>query len=78
MKKTIEIKGVDLVRRIRDAQAAQLAGKSRAELMEFFNMAAKRATERSGRFRADSKTKSIDKMLRYKTSAAQKQGPIGY
>ncbi|MBI3680698.1 MAG: hypothetical protein HY235_09905 [Acidobacteria bacterium] len=48
MKQTIEIRAVDLVRRIRDAQAEQLADKSVAEVMEFFNRAAERARERSG------------------------------
>ena len=40
MKQTIEIHAVDLVRRIRDAQAEELAGKSVVEVMEFFNRAA--------------------------------------
>lgn len=48
MKQTIEIRAVDLVRRIRDAQAEQLADKSVAEVLEFFNRAAKHARERSG------------------------------
>ena len=37
MKQTNEIDAVELVRRIRDVQAEQLAGKSAAEVMEFFN-----------------------------------------
>lgn len=39
MKQTLEFQAVDLVRRIRDAQAEELAGKSAAEVMEFFNRA---------------------------------------
>jgi len=52
MKQTIEIRAVELVRRIRDHQAAQLADKSVAEVMEFFNRAAERARNRSQRPRA--------------------------
>lgn len=47
MKRTIEIRAVDLVRRIRDDQAERLADKSVAEVMEFFNRAAERARRRS-------------------------------
>lgn len=39
MKQTLEFQAVDLVRRIRDAQAEELADKSVAEVMEFFNRA---------------------------------------
>ena len=49
MKQTIEIQAVDLVRRIRDHQAEQLADKSFAEVMEFFNRAARRARKQGGR-----------------------------
>ena len=52
MKQTIEIQAVDLVRRIRDKQAEQLADKSVAEVMEFFNRAAEHARKRSARLRA--------------------------
>jgi RIO-like serine/threonine protein kinase len=47
MKQTIEIQAVDLVRRIRDAQAEELADKSVAEVMEFFNRATSHARGRS-------------------------------
>ena len=47
MKQTIEIQAVDMVRRIRDAQAEELAGKSAAEVMEFFNRAASHARRRN-------------------------------
>ena len=47
MKQTIEIQAVDLVRRIRDAQAEELADKSAAEVMEFFNCAASHARIRN-------------------------------
>jgi hypothetical protein len=46
MKQTIEMDAVGLVRRIRDAQAAQLADKSATEIMEFFNRAAARERKR--------------------------------
>ncbi len=52
MKQTIEIRAVDLVRRIRDAQAEELADKSVAEVMEFFNRAARHARRRSEALRA--------------------------
>ena len=52
MRRTTEIQAVELVRRIRDGQAAQLAGKSPVEVMEFFNQAAQRASKRSGKVRA--------------------------
>ena len=52
MKQTIEIQAVKLVRRIRDDQAEQLADKSAAEVMKFFNRAAEHAGKRSGRLRA--------------------------
>ena len=52
MRQRIKIRAVELVRRIRDAQAVQLAGKSDSEVMEFFNRAAERAKERSGKARA--------------------------
>jgi len=35
----LQIKAVDMVRRIRDDQAQMLAGKSKAELIEFFTKA---------------------------------------
>jgi hypothetical protein len=46
MKQTNEMDAVGLVRRIRDAQAEQLADKSATEIMEFFNRAAGRARKR--------------------------------
>ncbi len=56
MKQTIEIHAVDLVRRIRDAQAEELAGKSVAEVMEFFNRAASHAKRRSEALQAGPKS----------------------
>ncbi len=52
MKQTIEIHAVALVRRIRDAQAEELADKSVAEVMEFFNLAASHARRRGEALRA--------------------------
>lgn len=43
MKQTSESRSVDLVRKIRDAQAHELAKKSPAEIIEFFNRAGDRA-----------------------------------
>jgi len=43
MKQTGDIRAVDLVRAIRDAQAKELAKKSRTEVIEFFNRAGDRA-----------------------------------
>jgi len=56
MKQTIEIQAVDLVRSIRDGHAARLADKSSAEVIAFFNRAAKNAIKRSGRQRTTVKT----------------------
>ena len=36
MKEKIQIKAVDMMRRIRDEQAQMLAGKSKSEIMTFF------------------------------------------
>lgn len=41
----IEMRAVELVRRIRDAQAALLAGKSDTEVIEFFRKAGDAARE---------------------------------
>ena len=41
MKENIQIKAVDMVRRIRDKHAQILAGKSKSELIDFFNKAGK-------------------------------------
>jgi hypothetical protein len=43
---TIEIQAVKLVRRIRDEQAAHLAGKSPVEIMKFFNQAARHSSRK--------------------------------
>ena len=48
MKQTSEIRAVDMVREIRDAQANQLAKKSRADIIEFFNRAGERAKKGVG------------------------------
>jgi hypothetical protein len=46
MKQTTKLDAVDMVRRIRDAQATQLSDKSPTEIMEFFNRAAAAARTR--------------------------------
>ncbi len=46
------IAAVDLVRRIRDEQAAALAGKSRAEQIQFFRHASEGAREEAQRWEA--------------------------
>jgi hypothetical protein len=43
VKQTAEIRAVEMVRKIRDAQADALAKKSAAEIIEFFNRAGVRA-----------------------------------
>jgi hypothetical protein len=40
-----EIRAVEMVRRIRDEQAAALAGKSEAEVLEFFRKAGEAARD---------------------------------
>jgi hypothetical protein len=39
MAEKLQIKAVDMVRRIRDDQAKMLAGKSKAEIIDFFTKA---------------------------------------
>lgn len=48
MKEKNSIHAIELVRQIRDIQAAQMAGKSDAEMMEFFNAAGRLAQEKIG------------------------------
>ncbi len=43
----LEIKAVDMVRRIRDEQAQVLAGKSNAEIMAFFRIAGQTARQKA-------------------------------
>jgi hypothetical protein len=43
VKQTAEIRAVEMVRKIRDAQAEALAKKSASEIIEFFNRAGARA-----------------------------------
>lgn len=45
MDEKTNIRCVELVRSIRDAQARQLSGKSNAEIIEFFRQAGKRARQ---------------------------------
>jgi hypothetical protein len=45
MGRTKVIRAVETVRRIRDRQARQLAGKSAEQVMRFFNEAAERARQ---------------------------------
>lgn len=49
MKDKIQIKAVEMVRRIRDEQAQMLADKSTAELIDFFKKAGEAAREHSKR-----------------------------
>ena len=49
MKQTAEIRAVDIVRTVRDAQAEELAKKSAAEIIEFFNRAGARAKKARAR-----------------------------
>jgi hypothetical protein len=48
VKQTTEIRAVEIVRKIRDAQADELAKKSAAEIIEFFNRAGARAKKPRG------------------------------
>ncbi len=45
MNEKTQIKSVELVRSIRDAQARQLSGKSNAEIIAFFRQAGERARQ---------------------------------
>ena len=45
MNEKANIRCVELVRSIRDAQARQLSGKSNAEIIEFFRQAGERARQ---------------------------------
>ena len=59
MKLPSEIRAVDLVREIRDAQAIELVKKTPAEIIEFFNRAGERAKKprrRSKRVRTTSRS----------------------
>jgi hypothetical protein len=47
MAEKMQIKAVDMVRRIRDEQAAILAGKSKAEIMVFFKKAGEAARQKT-------------------------------
>ena len=47
MKEKIQIKAVDMVRRIRDEQAKMLAGKSKSEIMAFFKSAGEAVREKA-------------------------------
>lgn len=58
MKQANEIDAVELVRRIRDAQAEQLAGRSAAEVMEYFNRAGERSRKRARKRPAASTTRA--------------------
>jgi hypothetical protein len=49
MAKKIQIKAVEMVRRIRDEQAQILAGKSTAELIDFFTKAGEAARQHAKR-----------------------------
>jgi hypothetical protein len=49
MKEKIEIKSVEMVRRIRDQMAGILKGKSHAEIIEFFKKAGEKAREGNDR-----------------------------
>ena len=45
MKEKIQIKAVDMVRRIRDEQARMLSGKSKSEIIDFFKKAGEEARQ---------------------------------
>ncbi len=47
MKEKLQIKAVDMVRRIRDEQAQMLAGKSKSEIMAFFKNAGEAARQKA-------------------------------
>ncbi len=49
MEEKIQIKAVEMVRRIRDEQAQMLAGKSGEEIIDFFRKAGEAAREHSKR-----------------------------
>ncbi len=74
MKHKIEIQAVDLVRRIRDAQATQLADKSVAEVMQFFNQAAERARKRGARSRSVRKSRKESNKALQPTSPKTRRG----
>lgn len=48
MAEKMQIKAVDMVRRIRDDQAQVLAGKSKADIIAFFAKAGKAARQKAG------------------------------
>ncbi len=62
MKQTAEIRAVEMVRNIRDAQAKELAKKPATEVIEFFNRAGARAKKprRTSR-RASTATRRLTK-----------------
>jgi hypothetical protein len=74
MKETIEIQAVDLVRQIRDAQAAQLAEKSADQVMEFFNRAAERAKRRRGKTQAVAKSSKASDQRRRRAAEKTRRG----
>ena len=74
MKETIEIQAVDVVRRIRDAQAAELADKSVAQVIEFFNRAAEQAKRRSGRVRSVTKSSKASNRALQPTAHKTRRG----
>ena len=49
MSKTRQIRAVEMVRQIRDELARELAGKSDAEIIAFYNKAGRTALEAAGR-----------------------------
>jgi len=57
MKRTSEIRAMDMVRQIRDAQAEQLAGKSAADIIAFFNRAAERTRKKAQSKRVPARTR---------------------
>ncbi len=74
MKQTIEIQTMKMVRRIRKDLAAQLAGKSAAEEMDFFNRAGVRARKRGERLRSARKLSRASEQDRQPTAQKTRGG----
>jgi hypothetical protein len=52
MTEKIQVKAVDLIRNIRDKQAQMLAGKSKAEVMDFFRKSGEAARKEAEQMRS--------------------------
>ena len=58
MKEEIQIKAVDMVRRIRDEQSQILSGKSQSEIMAFFKRAGESARQKTKKGRAHGRSRN--------------------